>query len=90
MNTVAGIGDNSGVERVAAAELRSFCERVERLQEEKKTIAEDIREVFGEAKGRGYDTKVLRAVIKRRAQDKAEREEFEAVFDMYLSALGED
>ncbi|WP_407049830.1 DUF2312 domain-containing protein [Methyloraptor flagellatus] len=73
---------------VAADQLRSFVERIERLEEEKKTIADDIKDVYAEAKGTGYDTKILKQVIKIRKQDKSEREEQEAILDLYLSALG--
>ena len=73
---------------VARDQLRSFVERIERLEEEKKTIADDIKDVYGEAKGTGFDTKVLRAVIARRKRDKDEIMEFEAVLDTYLMALG--
>lgn len=73
---------------VARDQLRSFVERIERLEEEKKTVADDIKDVFGEAKGMGFDGKVLKEVIKRRKQDKDERAEFEAVLDTYLAALG--
>lgn len=73
---------------IAAKELRAFVERVERLEEEKKGIAEDIRDVFAEAKGRGFDTKVMRQVIRLRKQDAAERQENEALLDLYMHALG--
>ncbi|WP_259780565.1 DUF2312 domain-containing protein [Aestuariispira ectoiniformans] len=73
----------------AGQRLRSFIERIERLEEEKKAIADDIKEVFAEAKGEGYDVKALRAVLKYRKQDPAERSELEALVDTYLSALGE-
>lgn len=73
----------------AGARLRSFIERVERLEEEKQGIADDIKEVFAEAKGEGYDVKALRAVLKYRKQDPQERSEMEALVDTYLSALGE-
>ena len=73
---------------VAADQLRSFVERIERLEEEKKTIADDIKDVYAEAKGTGYDTKILKQVIKIRKQDKSEREEQEAILDLYLAALG--
>jgi len=78
-----------GSTTVAAERLRSFLERVERLEVEKTTIAGDIKEVFAEAKGEGYDTKTLRKVIRLRKMDKAKREEEEALLDLYLSALGE-
>ena len=73
---------------VAREQLRSVVERIERLEEEKKGIADDIREVYGEAKANGYDTKVLRQVISLRKQDMSERQEQDAVRDLYLHALG--
>ena len=73
---------------VASNQLRAFIERIERLEEEKKTIAEDIKEVYGEAKAMGYDTKVLRKVVSIRKQDQNERMEQEAILDTYLAALG--
>ena len=78
-----------GVTTVAAGRLRSFLERVERLEEEKTTISGDIKEVFAEAKGEGYDVKTLRKVIRLRKMDRAKREEEEALLELYLSALGE-
>ncbi|MDZ7627680.1 MAG: DUF2312 domain-containing protein [Parvularculaceae bacterium] len=87
-NIVAG-ESAGGATTVAAGRLRSFLERVERLEEEKTTIAGDIKEVFAEAKGEGYDTKTLRKVIRLRKMDKAKREEEEALLELYLSALGE-
>jgi len=68
--------------------LRSIVERVERLNEEKKAIAEDIREVFKEAKGNGFDVKAIRKIIKLRAEDEAKRREEQAVLDTYMHALG--
>ncbi len=73
---------------VAADQLRLFIERIERLEEEKKGIADDIRDVFAEAKGQGFDTKVMRQVIRLRKRDVAERQEEEALLDLYLHALG--
>ena len=73
---------------VASRQLRAFVERIERLEEEKKGIADDIRDVFAEAKGQGFDTKVLRQVIRIRKKDAAERQEEEALLDLYLHALG--
>ncbi|MCK5746682.1 MAG: DUF2312 domain-containing protein [Oricola sp.] len=73
---------------VAAAELRQLVERVERLEEEKATIQNDIKEVMAEAKGRGYDTKALRAIIRLRKKDPNDIAEEEAVLDMYKLALG--
>jgi uncharacterized protein (UPF0335 family) len=74
--------------QIARDQLRSIVERIERLEEEKKAIADDIRDVYGEAKSNGFDTKVLRQVVKLRKQDKAERQEQEAILDTYLLALG--
>ncbi|KQT52254.1 MULTISPECIES: DUF2312 domain-containing protein [unclassified Aureimonas] len=73
---------------VAADELRAFIERIERLEEEKKTIAEDVKDVYAEAKGRGYDTRVLRKIVAIRKQDQNERAELDAVLELYLQALG--
>lgn len=73
---------------VAAGELRAFMERIERLHEERKTIGEDISEVFSEAKGRGYDTKAMKTLLKLRRQDQAQRQEEEAILDLYKAALG--
>lgn len=63
--------------------LLSFCERIERLHEEKKTIEDDIREIYAEVATNGYDKKVLREVIKRRAKDPNDRADFEAIVDLY-------
>lgn len=76
------------VQTIAAGQLRAFIERVERLEEEKKTISEDIREIFSEAKGTGFDTKAIRTIIRLRKKDQAEREEEESILDLYKSALG--
>ena len=74
--------------RFAKDQLKAFVERVERLEEEKKAIADDIRDVFGEAKVNGYDVKALRTVIRLRKQDVNERKEHEAILETYLHALG--
>ncbi|MEM9369828.1 MAG: DUF2312 domain-containing protein [Pseudomonadota bacterium] len=73
---------------VAADQLRSIIERIERLEEEKKEVADQIREVYSEAKANGYDTKTLRKVISLRKKPADERDEEEAMLDLYLSALG--
>lgn len=78
----------SGPAGFAADQLKSFVERIERLEEEKQTIQDDIKDVYAEAKGTGFDVKILRQVIRIRKQDKSEREEQEAVLDLYLQALG--
>jgi uncharacterized protein (UPF0335 family) len=74
--------------RVTADELRAFVERLERLDQEKKDIAEASKEVMSEAKGRGYDTKVLRKVMALRKRDPQDISEEEAVLDLYKEALG--
>lgn len=79
---------NETSQTVAANQLRAFIERVERLEEEKKAIADDIREVYAEMKGTGFDTKAVRAIINLRKQDQAERQEHESIVDLYKSALG--
>jgi uncharacterized protein (UPF0335 family) len=73
---------------VTASELRQFIERIERLNEEKAAIQADIKDVFAEAKGRGYEPKAIREIIKQRKKDAAERAEEEAILDTYKSALG--
>jgi uncharacterized protein (UPF0335 family) len=73
----------------AQTQLKSIIERIERLEVEKAEVAEQIKEVFAEAKGNGFDVKVLRKVVRLRKQDRAKRQEEEAILDLYLSALGE-
>ena len=73
----------------AQTQLKSIIERIERLEQEKAEIAEQIKEVFAEAKGNGFDVKVLRKIVRIRKQDRAKRMEEEAILDLYLSALGE-
>ena len=72
---------------IAAGQLKSLIERIERLEEEKKGLAEDIRDVYAEAKGSGFDPKVMRKVIAMRKLDRADRQELEALMDLYMSAL---
>jgi uncharacterized protein (UPF0335 family) len=73
---------------VAAGQLRAFIERVERLEEEKKTISDDIKEVYAEMKATGFDTKAVRTIVRLRKKDQAERQEEEAIIDLYKNALG--
>lgn len=73
---------------ITGSQLKSIVERVERLEEEKKALADDIRDVYAEAKANGFDAKTLRTVVRMRKQDRAEREEQEALLDLYLHALG--
>lgn len=77
---------NSGT--VAANHLRSFVERIERLEEDKRAIQTDLKEVYSEAKGAGYDTKVLRKIVSERRQDAETVAEFESILDLYRHALG--
>lgn len=72
----------------AQAQLKSVIERIERLEEDKAAVMADLKEVYAEAKGNGYDTKILRKVVRLRKQDKAKRQEEEALIDLYLSAVG--
>ena len=72
----------------AQGRLKSFIERIERLEEDKAAISGDLKEVYAEAKGEGFDTKILRKVIRPRKTDKVKRQEEEALIDLYLSAIG--
>jgi len=69
--------------------LKQFVDRIERLNEEKKALAEDLKDIFAEAKTLGFDSKALREIVKIRAQDRQEREEMEAIVELYLAAVGE-
>ncbi|MES2042570.1 MAG: DUF2312 domain-containing protein [Pseudomonadota bacterium] len=73
---------------IAAQQLQLFIERIERLEEEKKGMSDDIRDVYAEAKSNGYDTKTMRAIIKLRRMEKHARDEAEALIETYKSALG--
>lgn len=74
---------------VDAGRLKSLIQRIEKLEEEKANIANDIKEVYSEAKSAGYDVKILRQVIRIRKMDKADRDEMDELLDLYLNALGE-
>ncbi len=78
------IGHNS----IAKDQLKSIIERVERLEEDKAAIGSDIKDVYAEAKGNGYDVKALRAIVRYRKEDAQDRAEREAIFETYLNALG--
>lgn len=80
---MAEIGHNSAGEKT-----RSYIERVERLEEEKRTIQEDIKEIYAEAKANGYDPKILRIIVRRRREDADERKEREALLESYLNSMG--
>jgi uncharacterized protein (UPF0335 family) len=82
----AQVGDN----HVAAEQLRLFIERIERLEEEKQGIADDVKDVYLEAKSQGYDAKIMREIVKLRKMDKDRRDEFYALLDTYSHALGLD
>lgn len=73
---------------VSDDQLRLFIERIERLEEEKKGIADDVRDVYSEAKGVGYDTKIMRQIVRLRKMSQQDRQEMEAILDVYKSALG--
>ena len=73
---------------IAADQLRLFIERIERLEEEKKGMADDIRDVYSEAKGQGYDSKTMRAIVRLRKMEKDARDEAEALLETYKAALG--
>jgi uncharacterized protein (UPF0335 family) len=75
-------------EAVDGAHLRAFVERIERLEEEKKALGDDVRDVYAEAKGAGFDTKVIRKVVSIRKQDRDKRREEEEILEIYLAALG--
>ncbi|ACI99528.1 DUF2312 domain-containing protein [Rhodospirillum centenum] len=73
---------------IAGDRLRSFIERIERLEEEKKGIQDDIKDIYAEAKGTGFDTKVMRQIIRLRKMEKDDRQELDALLELYMAALG--
>ena len=73
---------------IAGERLKSFIERIERLEEERRTLSEDIKEVYAEAKGQGFDTKIMRQIIRIRRRDQDELDEEETLLDVYKRALG--
>ena len=73
---------------IEAGHLIAFIERIERLEEDKKQVQEDIKDVYAEAKGTGFDTKALRSIVRLRKKEASEREEEEAILDLYKAALG--
>ncbi len=78
----------SSSEEVNAGHVKAFIERIERLEEEKKALADDIKEVYGEAKANGFDVKIIRKIVSIRNQDREKRIEEETILDLYLAALG--
>lgn len=85
---VAGADPLAGSDPINGAHLRAFVERIERLEEEKKALADDIKDVYAEAKGTGFDTKIIRKIVSIRRQDRDKRREEEEILDLYLAALG--
>lgn len=83
----AQIGHNS-VTTIAVSQLKSVVEQIERLEEDKKAISDDIKDVYSEAKGNGYDVKALRTIVRMRKQNPSERAEQEAILETYMHALG--
>ena len=88
MATSATAVQDEPATRFAKDQLKAIIERIERLEEEKKTISDDIRDVYAEAKGSGFDVKALRAIVRMRKQDVDERREQEAILETYMHALG--
>jgi uncharacterized protein (UPF0335 family) len=88
MATAAAAEEEGPATRFAKDHLKAFVERIERLEEEKKAIADDIRDVYGEAKANGFDVKALRTIVRLRKQDVDERREQETILETYMHALG--
>ena len=88
MPATAAVAKEAAQTRFAKDQLKAFVERIERLEEEKKATADDIRDVYAEAKGTGYDIKALRTIVSLRKQDTDERREQQAVLETYMHALG--
>ena len=89
MATAAAVKeDEAPATRFAKDQLKAIIERIERLEEEKKTISDDIRDVYAESKGNGFDVKALRTIIRLRKQDPNERQEQETILETYMQALG--
>jgi uncharacterized protein (UPF0335 family) len=88
MATSAAAVKEEPATKFAKDQLRSIIERIERLEEEKKTISDDIRDVYAESKGNGFDVKALRAIVRLRKQDPQERQEAETILETYMQALG--
>jgi uncharacterized protein (UPF0335 family) len=88
MATSAAVRDDEPATKFAKDQLKSIIERIERLEEEKKAISDDIRDVYAESKGNGFDVKALRAIVRMRKQDPNERAEAETILETYMQALG--
>ena len=87
MATVAAVKEEAAT-KFAKDQLKAIIERIERLEEEKKTISDDVRDVYAEAKGNGFDVKALRTIVRLRKQDESERQEQETILETYMQALG--
>lgn len=85
----ASISSTDVITGAAQTRLKTIIERIERLEEDKAVIAEDIKEVYAEAKGEGFDVKILRKVVSFRKKDRVKRQEEEAIMELYLQAIGE-
>jgi uncharacterized protein (UPF0335 family) len=88
MATSAAVQEDTATTSFAKDQLKSIIERIERLEEEKKAISDDIRDVYAESKGNGFDVKALRAIVRMRKQDPNERQEEETILETYMQALG--
>ena len=88
MPATAEAKEQPAATRFAKDQLKSIIERIERLEEEKKAISDDIRDVYAESKGNGYDVKALRTIVRMRKQDPNERAEAETILETYMQALG--
>jgi uncharacterized protein (UPF0335 family) len=88
MATAAATNDEAPATRFAKEHLKAFVERVERLEEEKKALGDDIRDVYAEARANGFDVKALRTIVRMRKQDADERREHETILETYMLALG--
>jgi uncharacterized protein (UPF0335 family) len=88
MATSAAVKDEAPATRFAKDQLKAIIERIERLEQEKKAISDDIRDVYAEAKGNGFDVKALRAIVRLRKQEPSERQEQETILETYMQALG--
>ena len=88
MDDVAKKDPAQAPDAVSAGHLRAFIERIERLEEEKKALGDDIKDVYGEAKANGFDVKTMRKIVAIRKQDRDKRIEEETILDLYLAALG--
>ena len=80
---------NTQIGGIAAEALRQFIERIERLEEEKKALVADIKDVYGQCKSQGFDTKIVRKIVSLRKRDRQEREEEDQILELYLAAIGE-